>query len=211
MSRPRARIVRARSVAAICYDVEPVDGPVRVVVQSELVANESLPAPSAIPGSRPCSRRPCVGMARGRANGSGWSTDQGQRPAGGGVDGSHDRRPRATQVTGGELPGLGPGDGDRCARARAAAADREVRRLRLVRAAIAARRCATRWRGAAGRRAGRLGGPAGRAAGLPGRLLGPGRRRDRGRPRAPTGRAVRAVPRPPGRCPRRAPGIAAKG
>jgi alpha,alpha-trehalose phosphorylase len=32
-----------RAVAAICYEVEPVDGPVRLVVQSELVANEELP------------------------------------------------------------------------------------------------------------------------------------------------------------------------
>jgi alpha,alpha-trehalose phosphorylase len=34
-----------RSVAAILYEVEPVDAPVRVVVQSELVANEPLPQP----------------------------------------------------------------------------------------------------------------------------------------------------------------------
>ncbi|WP_262402877.1 glycoside hydrolase family 65 protein [Actinomadura sp. CNU-125] len=32
-----------RAVAAICYDVEPVDEAVRIVVQSELVANEALP------------------------------------------------------------------------------------------------------------------------------------------------------------------------
>jgi alpha,alpha-trehalose phosphorylase len=32
-----------RAIAAICYEVEPVDGPIRVVAQSELVANESLP------------------------------------------------------------------------------------------------------------------------------------------------------------------------
>jgi alpha,alpha-trehalose phosphorylase len=32
-----------RAVAAICYEVEAVDQPVRIVVQSELVANESLP------------------------------------------------------------------------------------------------------------------------------------------------------------------------
>ncbi len=32
-----------RSVAAISYEVEPLDAPVRVVVQSELVANEALP------------------------------------------------------------------------------------------------------------------------------------------------------------------------
>ncbi|MFD5586674.1 glycoside hydrolase family 65 protein [Streptomyces sp. NPDC127063] len=35
-----------RSIAAVCYEVEPVDGPLRVVVQSELVANEQLPAAS---------------------------------------------------------------------------------------------------------------------------------------------------------------------
>lgn len=32
-----------RSVAAICYEVEPLDGPARLVVQSGLVANEELP------------------------------------------------------------------------------------------------------------------------------------------------------------------------
>jgi len=32
-----------RSIAAICYEVEPLDGPMSVVVQSELVANETLP------------------------------------------------------------------------------------------------------------------------------------------------------------------------
>ncbi len=51
---PGRRVVRVRSVrlvslvqravAAIAYDVEPVGGEVRVVVQSELVANEKLPA-----------------------------------------------------------------------------------------------------------------------------------------------------------------------
>jgi alpha,alpha-trehalose phosphorylase len=38
-----------RAVAAILYEVEPVDGPVRVVVQSELVANEPMPPMSADP------------------------------------------------------------------------------------------------------------------------------------------------------------------
>ena len=32
-----------RAIAAICYEVEPIDSQVRIVVQSELVANESLP------------------------------------------------------------------------------------------------------------------------------------------------------------------------
>jgi len=46
-----ARIVSftQRAVAAVCYDIEPVDGPARVVVQSELVANEPLPSASADP------------------------------------------------------------------------------------------------------------------------------------------------------------------
>jgi len=35
-----------RAVAAILYEVEPVDEPARLVVQSELVANEPLPAPA---------------------------------------------------------------------------------------------------------------------------------------------------------------------
>ena len=38
-----------RSVVAIAYDVEPVDGPARVVLQSELVANEQLPDPGRDP------------------------------------------------------------------------------------------------------------------------------------------------------------------
>ncbi|HET9658275.1 MAG TPA: glycosyl hydrolase family 65 protein [Kineosporiaceae bacterium] len=38
-----------RSVAAIAYEVEPLDEPARVVLQSELVANEELPRPGADP------------------------------------------------------------------------------------------------------------------------------------------------------------------
>ena len=38
-----------RTVAAILYEVEPVDSPLRVVVQSELVANEPAPPQSADP------------------------------------------------------------------------------------------------------------------------------------------------------------------
>ena len=43
-----------RAIAAICYEVEPLDASVRVVVQSELVANEGLP---------PQSKDPRVGAA----------------------------------------------------------------------------------------------------------------------------------------------------
>ena len=38
-----------RAIAAICYEVEPVDAPIRFVVQSELVANEVLPPQSSDP------------------------------------------------------------------------------------------------------------------------------------------------------------------
>ncbi|MDQ2707114.1 MAG: family 65 glycosyl hydrolase [Actinomycetota bacterium] len=38
-----------RSIAAICYEVEALDTPVRLVVQSELVANEQLPSPEGDP------------------------------------------------------------------------------------------------------------------------------------------------------------------
>ncbi|MEH1015293.1 glycosyl hydrolase family 65 protein [Micromonospora sp. CPCC 206060] len=38
-----------RAVAAISYEVEPVNGPLRVIVQSELVANEALPPQSRDP------------------------------------------------------------------------------------------------------------------------------------------------------------------
>jgi len=38
-----------RSIAAVSYEVEPLDGPRHVTVQSELLANEQLPAPSGDP------------------------------------------------------------------------------------------------------------------------------------------------------------------
>ena len=48
-----------RSIAAICYEVAPVDQDVRIVVQSELVANEALPSrPGATRGLPRCSIAP---------------------------------------------------------------------------------------------------------------------------------------------------------
>jgi alpha,alpha-trehalose phosphorylase len=56
---PAGRTVRVRStrlvsftqraIAAICYEVEPLDGPARMVVQSGLVANEELPVTKSDP------------------------------------------------------------------------------------------------------------------------------------------------------------------
>ena len=41
-----------RAVAAVLYEVEPLDAPARLVVQSELVANEPMPAAAADPRAR---------------------------------------------------------------------------------------------------------------------------------------------------------------
>src|SRR5215470_3259922 len=49
-----------RPVAAICYEVEPVDGPARITVQSELTANEQLPPAGADPGWPRRSRTHCA-------------------------------------------------------------------------------------------------------------------------------------------------------
>jgi alpha,alpha-trehalose phosphorylase len=47
-----------RAVAALCYEVEPVERSLRVVVQSELVANEELPPQSADPRAAAVLERP---------------------------------------------------------------------------------------------------------------------------------------------------------
>ena len=52
-----------RSIAAICYDVEALEGPVRVVVQSELVANEQLPARGGDPRAAAVLEAPLVAEA----------------------------------------------------------------------------------------------------------------------------------------------------
>jgi alpha,alpha-trehalose phosphorylase len=52
-----------RSIAAIEYEVEPVDEPVRVIVQSELVANEALPGPLKDPRVSAVLKAPLVGEA----------------------------------------------------------------------------------------------------------------------------------------------------
>jgi alpha,alpha-trehalose phosphorylase len=49
-----------RAVAAILYEVEPLEGPLRVVVQSELVANEPAPAPTRDPRAAAALESPLV-------------------------------------------------------------------------------------------------------------------------------------------------------
>src|SRR3954471_7765324 len=54
-----------RNVAAIHYSVEPLDGPTRLVVQSELVANQPQPERSADPRAAAALRAPLVGETAG--------------------------------------------------------------------------------------------------------------------------------------------------
>jgi alpha,alpha-trehalose phosphorylase len=49
-----------RAVAAISYDVEPLDGPARIVVQSELVANEQMPPAGGDPRASAVLEAPLV-------------------------------------------------------------------------------------------------------------------------------------------------------
>ncbi|HEV2345650.1 MAG TPA: glycosyl hydrolase family 65 protein [Actinocrinis sp.] len=50
-----------RAVAAVCFEVEPVNGPARIVVQSELIANEELPAANEDPRTAAVLSSPLVG------------------------------------------------------------------------------------------------------------------------------------------------------
>jgi alpha,alpha-trehalose phosphorylase len=54
-----------RSIAAISYQVEPLDGPVRLVVQSELVANEQLPPTAGDPRAAAVLRAPLEPVQHG--------------------------------------------------------------------------------------------------------------------------------------------------
>jgi alpha,alpha-trehalose phosphorylase len=72
---PAGRAVRIRStrlvsfdqraIAAVLYEVEPVDEELRVVVQSELVANETIPEPDDDPRTAAALREPLVAEYHG--------------------------------------------------------------------------------------------------------------------------------------------------
>jgi alpha,alpha-trehalose phosphorylase len=61
MSATRMVSFTQRSVAAISYEVTPVDGPVRVAIQSELLANEALPQTSGDPRVAAALEQPLEG------------------------------------------------------------------------------------------------------------------------------------------------------
>ena len=58
-----------RSIGAISYQVESLDGPVRVVVQSELVANEELPPPGGDPRVAAVLEQPLEPVEQGAMSG----------------------------------------------------------------------------------------------------------------------------------------------
>ena len=49
-----------RAIGAICYEVEPLDSPARIAVQSELIANEQMPTVSADPRVAAAMENPLV-------------------------------------------------------------------------------------------------------------------------------------------------------
>ena len=187
--------------------------PARIVVQSELVANEELPAgattrdPRAaaaldVAAGQPSSRTPCdtragAGCTSPAAAGCGWRSAMDHE-----IDGPTRSGHRIGVVEDlGRLTvaaiDLAPGQQLRLVKFLA---------LRLVAARVAARAASTRSAALVARR----GTPAGTGCcaeqrELPRRLLGARRRRGRRRRRAPAGGPLRAVPRPPGGGARRAP------
>src|SRR5829696_5762493 len=63
VSSTRMVSLTQRSIAAICYEVEPVNQTTRIVVQSELVANEQLPVPGRDPRGPAALTEPLVEQA----------------------------------------------------------------------------------------------------------------------------------------------------
>jgi alpha,alpha-trehalose phosphorylase len=63
VSSTRMVSLTQRSIAAICYEVEPVNQTTRIVVQSELVANEQLPVPGRDPRGTAALPAPLVEQA----------------------------------------------------------------------------------------------------------------------------------------------------
>ncbi|MET9489744.1 glycosyl hydrolase family 65 protein [Nocardia sp. NPDC006630] len=98
-----------RSIAAIRYEVQALDRPVRVVVQSELVANEELPAPDADPRAGPTDTAPLAGeehAAKGTRAGLVHSTQRSRLYLAAVMDHIVDG-PDATQVESESFPDLG--------------------------------------------------------------------------------------------------------
>ncbi len=60
-----------RAIVAICYEIEPLDAPINVVVQSELVANEQLPTADSDPRAAAVLEAPLEAEEHSCSDGSG--------------------------------------------------------------------------------------------------------------------------------------------
>ena len=198
-----------RAIAAIEYIVEPVDKPLRVVLQSELVANEPMPRDERgaldveldqlpRPDPRSAMLQGALESERHgthdlrailvhRTKAQRAADGRGLRPRGRVRARPADGLPVRARLRAHDL--LGPD------RARLAAAARQVHRLRLVGAAVHARAPRPGLGGPRRGQAHRLGRPRAAAARVPRRVLGARRRRDRRRATAAAGAALRDVPR----------------
>ncbi len=172
-----------RAIAAISYTVEPVDSKLRLVLQSEIVANEELPPAGTDPRLSAILQDALVSEEHQASNAGAppravlvhRTRLSGLRIAAG----------MSHVVDGPQRMAIRPESYDDLGRVTVAAevsprrADphREVRRLRLVQRAVQAGADRPGGRRAGGRPPDRLGRPAGRAASLPRRVLGRCRRR----------------------------------
>ena len=195
-----------RAAAAIQYEVEPVKEEFSVVIQSNLVANESLPPMAADPRAAAALAAPLqsefadgrdlraalVHITKASGNRMGAAMDHV-------IDG-----PDGFSTAVETFAGHRASDDRGRHRPRPAAAGGQVPRLWLVGGALQPRDPRSGRRGAGGGQAHRLGRAGPEAARLPRQILGAGGRRARGRCRAPAGAPLRPVPRPPGRRARRA-------
>ena len=204
-----------RAVAAILYEVEPIDEPARIVVQSELVANEPQPGARL---ARPAGRRGAARSARARVHrrrddlrvtlvhrtrASGLLVGAAmdhvvEAPDGGTIETEiEDDLGRVTVVD-----DLEPGSKLRIVKFLAYGWS-AARSLPAVRDQVEAALVEARHTGWDGLRR--------RAARDARRLLAARRRRARRRRRDPAGGPLRPLPRAPGRRPRRAPGDPGQG
>jgi alpha,alpha-trehalose phosphorylase len=157
-----------RSIAAICYEVEPVNQTTRIVVQSELVANEQLPVPGRDPRGTAALLEPLVEQAdasRGARAGLVHSTRESALIVAVVMDHVVDGPP-GTLVQSESFPALGSDDGVHHFGTRAAAAAHQGRCVWVVRFPVVAGSSRPGRRGVGRCHADRLGGAAGRATRL---------------------------------------------
>ena len=112
VSSTRLVSLTQRSIAAVSYQVESLDGPVRVVVQSELVANEELPPVSGDPRVAAALEAPLEGIEQGGHDGRARADapHPAQRPDRGGRHAARGELPGGHALLDRDRAGSGPAD-----------------------------------------------------------------------------------------------------